>query len=76
MTTTDTVRGKALALAREGAPTEEATRELLECCGDKRVPVVLARQGFLKDLEERPSDPTVGRAVELLDQVLDRLPLG
>ena len=76
MTTADAVRDNALKLAESGASTEEAIRELLECCGDKRVPVVLARQQFLKELEERPSDPVVSRASELLDQVLGRLPLG
>jgi hypothetical protein len=75
MTTTDAVRERALAMAEAGTPTDEAVREVLECCGDRRVPVVLARQQFLKDLEDRPSDPVVTRAAELLDQVLERLPL-
>jgi hypothetical protein len=75
MPTADAVREKALSLAEAGTPTEEAIRELLECCREKRVPVVLARQQFLKDLEARPSDPVVSRAVELLDGVLGRLPL-
>jgi hypothetical protein len=39
------------------------------------VPVVLARQQFLKQLEEAPTDPVVGKAVELLDRLLERLPL-
>jgi hypothetical protein len=56
--------------------TEDAIRELLESCNEKRVPVVLARQQLLKDLEERPSDPAVNGAAELLDGVLERLPLG
>jgi hypothetical protein len=75
MTTTDVVREKALALAEAGTPTEEAVREVLECCRDKRVPVVLARQQFLKDLEARPSDQVLSRAAQLLDHVLERLPL-
>jgi hypothetical protein len=75
MTTTDAVRQKVLSLAEAGASTEEAVREVLECCREKRVPVVLARQQFLKDLDERPSDPVVSRAAELLDRVLERLPL-
>lgn len=76
MTTTDAVRERALALAEAGTPTDEAVREVLDSCKDKRVPVVLARQQFLKDLEDRPSDPVVTRAAELLDHVLQRLPLG
>jgi hypothetical protein len=75
MTTADAVREKALSLARAETPPEEAIRELLECCKRKRVPVVLARQQFLKDLEERPSDPVVNRAAELLDRLLEGLPL-
>ena len=76
MTTADTVREQALSLAGADTSTEEAIRELLESCKDKRVPVVLARQQLLGDLEERPSDPVVNRAAELLDRVLERLPLG
>jgi hypothetical protein len=76
MTTADTVRERALSLAGADTSTEEAIRELLESCKEKRVPVVLARQQLLKDLEERPSDLVVNRAAELLDGVLERLPLG
>ena len=74
MTTADVVRDKAISLAQAETPTEEAVQDLLECCVEKRVPVVLARQQFLKDLLERPSDPVVNKAAELLDRVLERLP--
>jgi hypothetical protein len=76
MTTADTVREKALSLAGADTSTEEAIRELLESCRDKRVPVVLAHQQLVKELEEQPTDPVVSRAAELLDRVLERLPLG
>jgi hypothetical protein len=75
MPTADAVREKAMSLAEAGTPTEEAVRELLECCGGRRVPVVLAHQQFSADLEGRPSDPVMSRAAELLDLVLGRLPL-
>jgi hypothetical protein len=75
MTTAETVREKALALAEAGSPTDEAVRELLASCKDKRVPVVLARQQFLKQQQERPDDIVANRAVELLDEVLARLPM-
>jgi hypothetical protein len=75
MPTADIVHEKALSLAESGAATEEAVTELLECCGQKRVSVVLARQQLLRDLEARPSDPVPTRAAGLLDQVLERLPL-
>ena len=75
MTTADVVREKAISLADSETQTEEAIRQLLETCGEKRVSVVLAHQEFLKELQERPSDPVVDRAADLLDQVLRRLPL-
>lgn len=75
MRTANVVREKALSLAEGRTPSEEAVRELLESCRDKRVPVVLARQQLLKDLEAPASDPVVSRAAELLDLVLERLPL-
>ncbi|MGH2662986.1 MAG: hypothetical protein ACRDH8_09310 [Actinomycetota bacterium] len=75
MTTAETVREKALTLAQAGPATEEAVQELLAACKGKRVPVVLARQQVLEDVEARSSDPVVSRAAELLDQVLGRLPL-
>jgi hypothetical protein len=72
MTTSDEVRQRALDLARAGASTEQAIRELRECCGDRRVPVVLARQHLVE--EEEAEQPVSARAVELLDEVLGRLP--
>lgn len=75
MPTADVVREKAVALAEGSTPTEEAVRELLEYCHEKRVPVVLARQQLLRDLEATTSDPVMSRAAELLDRVLERLPL-
>lgn len=74
MSTADVIREKAISLARAETPEEEAIQELLECCIEKRVPVILARQHFLKDLVERPSDPVLNQAAELLDRVLQRLP--
>jgi hypothetical protein len=75
MTTADTVREKALALAEAGPTTEEAVDEVLEHCEGRRVPVVLAHQRLVTDLEEHPSDPVMARAADLLKQVLGRLPL-
>jgi hypothetical protein len=66
MTTADEVRDRALRLVGEGIPREEAVRELLDCCGDKRVSAVRARQ----ELAEQGSDEAVG----LLDEVLARFP--
>ena len=75
MSTAEVVREKAVSLAEASTPTEEAVRELLEYSHEKRVPVVLARQQLLRDREATASDPVITRAAELLDLVLERLPL-
>jgi hypothetical protein len=73
MPSADAVRAKALTLT--GRPNEEAVRELLEYCGDKRVSVVLARQELQKELVLEPAADELRQAAELLDEVLGRLPL-
>jgi hypothetical protein len=75
MTTADAVRTTALQLAENAIPTEDAIRQLLEVSREKRVAVVLARRNFFKDLEGHPDDRVLTRATELLDGVLERLPL-
>jgi hypothetical protein len=75
MPTADAMREKALTLIQTDTRTDDAVQELLDHCQQRRVPVVLARQQFLRDLEESPSDDVARRAVELLDQVLGRLPM-
>ena len=75
MTTADALREKALSVAEAGAESADAVRELLEYCQDRRVAVVLARQQLITEQEARPSDPVLSRAVELLDLVLQRLPV-
>lgn len=72
MTTSDEVRRRALALASAETTTEDALRELLECCGEKRVSVVMARRQ-VHGPDQGP-DPISERAAELLDEVLRRLP--
>jgi hypothetical protein len=67
VTTADEVRDRAMRLSGEGAPREDAVRDLLECCGEKRVSVVRARQ----ELADRGE---ADEAVSLLDEVLARLP--
>jgi hypothetical protein len=73
MTTAEIVRERALSLAEEGAPTDQAVTELLESSGDRRVAVVVAEQELLAALDADRSD-VLSRAVELLDQVLERMP--
>jgi hypothetical protein len=67
----DDVRRTALDLAERGEGTDVAVRELLAYCGDHRVSVVVARQK-LAEAENEGQDETVGRAMELLDIVLER----
>jgi hypothetical protein len=67
MTTADQVKDRALDLARRGTPEEEAVRDLLDCCGERRVSVVRARRELI---DQGGAD----QAVRLLDQVLARFP--
>lgn len=73
MSPSDVVRQRAISLADAGLTLEEAVDDLLEFCGDRRVPVVVARQQILKELEEQPSEPLLSRAAEFLDHVLRRM---
>jgi hypothetical protein len=67
VTTADKVKDRALDLAQAGTAREEAIRELLDCCGERRVSVVRARQ----ELVDRGG---ADDAVSLLDDVLARFP--
>lgn len=67
MTTADKVKDRALDLAQAGTAREEAIRDLLDCCGERRVSVVRARQ----ELVDRGG---ADDAVSLLDDVLARFP--
>ncbi|MEX2458484.1 MAG: hypothetical protein WD770_05820 [Actinomycetota bacterium] len=69
MTTSEIVMERALALAAEDTEREAAVAALLESADGRRVSVVLARQHLLDDQSE-----TAARAVELLDEVIVRLP--
>jgi hypothetical protein len=74
MTTADAVRERALALARAQTERTEALRELRDCCGDRRVSAVRARQQLVAWLDSEPDQSDAMRAIELLDELLDRLP--
>lgn len=75
MPTADALREAATEFAHAGMPTDDAVKALLELCAGKRVAVVLARQQLLGDVKAHPDDPSLIRATELLDGVLERLPL-
>ena len=72
MTTADSIREHALARARTSVARDEAVRELEALCEGRRVAVVRARQQMLSS--DGSDEPTTGRAVELLDELLGRLP--
>ena len=74
MTTADSVRDLALSLVRSGLERTEAVQELEDVCGGRRVSVVRARQMMVSSLEDDPEQPEVAGAVELLDDLLARLP--
>ena len=75
MTTADSVREHALALARTSVDRDEAVRELEALCEGRRVAVVRARQQMLMlSSPDGSEEPATGRAVELLDELLGRLP--
>ena len=74
MTTAESVRERALFLAVSGADAEKAVQELEATCAGRRVAVVRARQMMASSLEDEPDQPATTRAIELLDDLLARLP--
>jgi hypothetical protein len=74
MTTADSVRERALFLALAGTDRKEAVQELEASCAGRRVAVVRARQMMASSLEDEPVQPTTILAIELLDELLARLP--
>ena len=75
MTTSEMLTEQAISLASAGAAGEDAVLELLSASGEHRVAVVRARQALLAGTAEQVSDETAAQAVELLDEVLIRLPI-
>lgn len=74
MTTAESIREHALSLARSRVEPAEAIRELEGSSGGRRVAVVRARQQLMSSPDE-PDDQVNARAVELLDELLGRLPV-
>lgn len=72
MSTSETIRTRALELAASDAPLDVAVVELDACCGGRRVSVVRARQELATAGEA--SDADRGRALVYLDELLVRLP--
>jgi hypothetical protein len=74
MTTGDIVRERALELARSETDREQAVSELLTTCGGRRVAAVRARQQLVALLDSEPNQQDVMRAIEFLDDLLEKLP--
>jgi hypothetical protein len=74
MTTGDIVRERALELARSETDREQAVSELLTTCGGRRVAAVRARQQLVALLDSEPGRQDAMRAVEFLDDLLEKLP--
>ena len=74
MPTADILMEKALELARADAPEDQAVEELLECCGNRRVSAVVARDRAHANAEADGADPTASRAAGYLDAMIERLP--
>ena len=69
------MRERALALARSEKDREQAVSELLTSCEGRRVSAVRARQQLVGSLDREPNQPDATRAVELLDELLEGMPV-
>jgi hypothetical protein len=74
MTTADVVRDTALMLARSEPDAERAVQELETSSEGRRVAAVRARQQLEASLQGDVVVAEVQRAIELLDELLGRLP--
>ena len=75
MTTADVLTERALSLARSGADTDEAVRELLVLCAGRRVAAVRARQNVMAWLDSAPDQHAAMQAMGFFDELLNRLPV-
>jgi len=73
MSNAEVIREQALALATSGTALDQAVRELERSAAGRRVAVVRARQQ-IETLGDDTEQPGTVRAIELLDEVLVRLP--
>ena len=76
MSTAETLADRAIELAGTGMDTDEAVQNLLDCCADKRVSVVMAKRSIEERLEGGADDPALTRAVDLLAETLQKGPWG
>ena len=74
MSTAETLAERAIELAGSGMDTDAAVHDLLDCCADKRVSVVMAKRAIEERIEQGADDPTLPRAVEYLNETLHQGP--
>lgn len=74
MTTGDILRERAMELARSNTDRSQAVADLLKACEGRRVAAVRARQQLDTSLKDEPDQPDAMRAIDLLDEMLRRLP--
>lgn len=74
MAVSDEVFERAISLASNGTERRQAVRELLESCGQRRLPAVLARQRVDARLQDAPKDAHLGTAHQFLSDVVAQLP--
>ena len=75
MTTAESVRDLAIALARSGVERADAVQEVESASSGRRVAVVRARQLMVSSAEAPPPEPDTAEAIAILDDVLTRLPV-
>jgi hypothetical protein len=76
MSTAEILAERAVELAGTDTDTDAGVQDLLECCADKRVSVVMAKRSIEERIGATGGDPSMARAVELLDETLHRGPWG
>ncbi len=74
MATATLLKERALSLAMAQTDREEALRELEETSEGHRVAAVLARRKVSEEMESGSAPPAADVAIELLDELLVRLP--
>jgi hypothetical protein len=74
MSNAEVIREQALALAASGAERDDAIHELERSAAGRRVAVVRARQQMETSIGDGTEQPGTARAIELLDELLVRLP--
>ena len=73
MAVADEMFERAMSLVSSGTERGQAVRELLECCGQRRLPAVLARQRVDARLRDAPEDPHLDTAHQFLSDVVAQL---